>query len=142
MIVGVDPGRNGAIAVLDTDSRRVICHDMPSTTLGLHDLIASLPSIKHAAVERPFYPAHVGTKSVATMAFNYGVLLGALAWRSIPVIEVAPARWKKSLNLSSSKAASREQASRIFPDDAHQWKRVRDDGRAEAALIAWWGIGK
>lgn len=142
MLLGVDPGRNGALAIFDTDARRVTCHDMPGTTVELHDLIAGLPIIKLAAVERPFYPAHVGTRHVATMAFNYGVLMGALAWRSIPVVEVAPAKWKAALNLSSSKSASREQASRIFPDDAHQWKRVRDDGRAEAALIAWWGMGK
>ena len=140
--IGIDPGRNGSIAVFDRETRRVTCHDMPGTTAELHDLIAGLPLVKHATVERPFYPAHVGTRHVATMAFNYGVLLGALAWRSIPVIEVVPAKWKAALNLSSSKNASREQASRIFPDDAHQWKRAKDDGRAEAALIAWWGMSK
>lgn len=139
LCLGIDPGRQGGLALLDTDTRRVICHDLPPTTADLHDLIAGLPIVKHATVERPFYPAHVGTRHVATMAFNYGVLLGALAWRSIPVVEVTPAKWKAALNVSPDKNGSREQASRIFPDDTDQWKRVKDHNRAEAALIAWWG---
>ena len=139
LIIAVDPGRRGALAILDTEGHRVTCHDLPTTTAELHELIAGLPLIRRAVVERPFYPSHVGTSNVATMAFNYGVLLGALAWRSIPVVEVAPAKWKAALGLSSVKDASRELASRIFPDDAHQWKLKTKDGRAEAALIAWWG---
>lgn len=140
LLLGCDPGRAGALAILDTDAHRVTCHDLPNTTAELHDLIAGLPTVRRAVVERPFYPAGAGTKNVATMAFNYGVLLGALAWRSIPVVEVAPAKWKAKLALSSSKAASREMASRLFPDDAHQWRLIKQDGRAEAALIAWWGV--
>ena len=140
LLLGCDPGRAGALAILDTDAHRVTCHDLPNTTAELHDLIAGLPTVRRAVVERPFYPATAGTKNVATMAFNYGVLLGALAWRSIPVVEVAPAKWKAKLALSSSKAASREMASRLFPDDAHQWRLVKHDGRAEAALISWWGV--
>jgi hypothetical protein len=33
-------------------------------------------------------------------------------------------------------------ASQYFPDSADQWARVKDDGRAEAALIALYGKGK
>lgn len=142
VLIGIDPGRKGALAILDAEAHRVTCHDMPDTTAALHDFIAGLPPVHFAAVERPFYPAHVGTKHVATMAFHFGVLIGALAWRSIPVVEVEPNKWKSKLGLSSSKSASREMASRLFPDDAHQWRLVKQDGRAEAALIAWWGIGK
>jgi hypothetical protein len=27
----------------------------------------------------------------------------------------------------------------LFPSDQDQFKRVKDDGRADAALIAYWG---
>jgi hypothetical protein len=30
-------------------------------------------------------------------------------------------------------------ASQLFPNQADQWKRVKDDGRAEALLIAYYG---
>jgi Holliday junction resolvasome RuvABC endonuclease subunit len=140
VLLGIDPGRQGALALHEKGSGRVQTYDMPDTTVGLHDLIAGLPVIAFAVVEKPFYPRVIGINTAVKIAQAYGVLLGALAWRSIPVREVRPAEWKAALNLSSSKAASREQASRMFPDDAGQWSRVRDDGRAEAALLAFYGL--
>ena len=140
LILGVDPGKNGALAVLDKEAGRVTCHDMPDTVAGVHDLIAGLPVVRLACVEKPFYPQHIGTTSVAKIAEAYGVLKGALAWRSIAMFEVRPAEWKAALNLGPNKGASRERAMMQWPDDAAQWKRAKDDGRAEAALIAWYGL--
>jgi Holliday junction resolvasome RuvABC endonuclease subunit len=140
LILGIDPGKKGALAVFDKGAGRVATHDMPTTTIALHDFISGLPAIRIAVIEKPFYPPHIGILSVSKIAEAYGTLKGALAWRSIPMQEVRPSEWKRALNLSSSKAASREKAGQIFPDDADQWTRVMDDGRAEAALIAWYGL--
>lgn len=141
-LLGIDPGKQGAIAVYDKAAHRMTCHDMPGTTAELHDLIASLPEIRICILEKPFYPQSIGTSNAARIAEAFGVLKGALAWRSIPFELVAPAKWKAALNLSTSKDASREKASQLFPDDAAQFKRAKDDGRAEAALLAWFGLGK
>lgn len=135
--LGIDPGRQGAIAVLDSDTMAVAVHDMPDTTAGLHDLIAGLPLIKVALLEKPFFPRMIGITNAVKIATAYGTLTGALAWRSISVREIPPVEWKKRLGLSSVKAASREKASMLFPDIAEQFKRVKDDGRAEAAILAW-----
>lgn len=141
LYLGIDPGRSGALALFDAAELMVQTFDMPDTIAGLHTLLCDLPPVKQAMVEKPFFPRMVGTKTVAVMAENYGVLKGALLWRDIPMIEVAPAKWKKALGLSPDKAASRAKASQIFPACADQWARVKDDGRAEAALIAWHGFG-
>lgn len=135
--LGIDPGRNGALAVLDGETMALVCHDMPDTTAGLHDLICTLPMIKMALLEKPFFPHMIGITNAVKIAEAYGTLKGALAWRSIPCREITPADWKKRLGLSSSKAASREKATMFFPDNAAMWARVKDDGRAESALIAW-----
>jgi len=37
------------------------------------------------------------------------------------------------------KGASRATATRLFPKFGHYFKRAKDDGRAEAALMAMWG---
>ena len=140
IILGIDPGKQGAIAVFDTAAQTVACHDMPQTTAALHDLIAGLPSVRLCVLEKPFYPATIGATNVAKIAEAYGVLTGALAWLSIPVVTVRPADWKKALGLSTSKAASRERASMLFPDNAAQFSRAKDDGRAESALLAWYGL--
>lgn len=135
--LGIDPGKQGALCVLDDDGMTVQAHDMPDTTAALHDLVAGLPMIKAALLEKPFFPRMIGINNAVKIAQAYGTLTGALAWRSIPVREITPSDWKAKLGLSSVKAASREKATMYFPDNADQWKRAKDDGRAEAALLAW-----
>ena len=142
LYIGVDPGRCGAFALIDGAELTVQTFDMPDTIAGLHSLLCNLPPVKHAMVEKPFFPRMVGTKTVAVMAENYGALKSALLWRDIPMIEVAPAKWKAALGLSPDKAASRAKASQIFPGNSDQWARAKDDGRAEAALIGWYGMEK
>lgn len=134
--IGIDPGKKGAIAILDTEAFSVECTDMPDTTAALHDYIAGLPIISGGLVEQPFYPRMIGITNAAKIAQTYGTLIGALQWRDVPFQEIKPAKWKAAMGLSSSKNASREKASQAFPDQAEMFKRVKDDGRAEAALIA------
>lgn len=140
--LGIDPGRKGALAVFDSEEMRVECIDMPDTTAALHDYIASLPIIKKCTVEKPFYPQMIGITNAIKIAQSYGTLIGALAWRDIPFVEVRPNKWKAAMDLSTSKSASREKASQMFPDQSDQFARVKDDGRAEAALIAFYGAQK
>lgn len=64
-----------------------------------------------------------------------------------PVVEVPAAAWKPAVGLraavgarrSERKNASRALATKLFPAYAGQFQRVKDDGRAEAALLAWYG---
>ncbi len=139
LILGIDPGRQGALALLDTAEGRVTCTDMPDTTAGLANFIVALPRVAFCIIEKPFYPQMIGIKNAAKIAEAYGALKACLHWGGIPTREVRPAEWKAALGLTSSKSASREKAGMLFPDDADQWNRVKDDGRAEAALIAWHG---
>jgi len=138
-ILGIDPGRKGALAVLDTQTLRVTCHDMPATVAGLHDLLVSLPVIKLCALEQLHAGPKMSSTSVAQMFEAYGALKGALTWRDIPTFTVRPSQWKPALNIPADKTAARRRAAEFFPEDADQWPLVKHDGRAEAALIAWYG---
>ena len=139
MILGIDPGVKGAFALLDTRENRVTCTDMPDTTAALVELILNLPPLAFCVIEKPFYPQMIGIRNAAKIAEAYGAIKASLVWRGIPAHETRPAEWKAALGLSASKSASREKAGMIFPDDAEQWKLIKHDGRAEAALIAWYG---
>ncbi len=142
IILGIDPGVQGALALFDRGENRVTVHDMPDTTDTLSELVASFPRVAGCMIEKPFYPKVIGTKNVAKIAEAYGRIKAVLFFHGIAIREVAPKDWKAALNLSDSKAASRQRAGEFFPDDAHQWRLAKHDGRAEAALIAWYGLGR
>jgi hypothetical protein len=139
-ILGIDPGVKGALALLDTETNSVATWPMPDTTRALHDLIAGLPIVKIAMLEKPFYPQMIGTANAGRIGEAYGIIKGALAWRDIPFREVRPSEWKKSLNIPAEKGRARNRASEFYPDNADQWSLAKEDGRAEAALIAWFGV--
>jgi hypothetical protein len=48
--------------------------------------------------------------------------------------------WKKALGVPADKDGARARASQLMPENAWLWPLVKHDGRAEAALIAYWGI--
>lgn len=141
-LLGIDPGKQGALAVLDAAEWQVTTHDMPDTIGGRRDLLSEIGRVDVAWVERPFYPRMIGVTNAAKIAEGFGILLACLDFAGIPTRLVDPSAWKKNMRLGSDKAASRQLASMTWPDCADQWKLAKHDGRAEAALIALYGWGK
>jgi crossover junction endodeoxyribonuclease RuvC len=80
-----------------------------------------------------------GVTSVFSFGRSFGMIEGILAAFKLPVTFVAPATWVKGVGRGQGKDASRARAMELFPDYQDQFKRVKDDGRADAALIAYWG---
>lgn len=64
-----------------------------------------------------------------------GLVRGALAALRVPVVLLDPAIWKRRAGVTADKASSLEMARSTWPDMAALFRRKRDDGRAEAALI-------
>lgn len=139
-ILGIDPGRSGALAVLDSETLQVITHDLPADVPALHELIAGLPAIRVCVLEQIHAGPKMARRTIGVMFEGFGVLKGALSWRSIPVQTVRPNVWKATLNVPADKAAARRRASEFYPDCAAQWRLAKHDGRAEAALLAWYGL--
>lgn len=139
MFGGIDPGKKGAIAWLSEDGH-LTAVEMPSTTKDVLDVIKRMAEhdVKMLALEKPIAMPGQGTKTTSTVFQAYGVLVAGLTVFHVPFIEVAPARWKRNLDLTASKDLSRERATQMFPEYAHLWKLKRQDGVAEAALLAYW----
>lgn len=83
-----------------------------------------------------------GRVGAATFWLGLGIVRGVLAANFVPIEVVSAAVWKRSLKLTGDKDASRLRASAVFPRWADQWSRVKDHGRAEAALIALYGANQ
>lgn len=153
--LGVDPGLNGAIALFVPGDRRVKITDIPTHTVTingkqrkrldarkLHNELKALVGssrITLAAVE----DVHAMPKQGVASAFSFGFVAGAiqqsLVTHDVPVTLVEPANWKRFLNVPANKDAARRRASQLLPFGADLWPLAKHDGRAEAALLAYYG---
>jgi crossover junction endodeoxyribonuclease RuvC len=90
--------------------------------------------------------ARPGEGAVGAFAFgrSTGVVEGVLSALSIPATHIAPASWKRAVGLpagrDAAKDAARAEAIRRWPGRAAMFARVKDDGRADAALIGLAGL--
>lgn len=161
LIIGIDPGLSGAIALVNgTTGRLYSVHDLPTkivrkkTRLDLEALDGMLPAYSaddaHAVVELVGSMPRQGVASAFNFGFTTGAIHGLLTAHGIAIHPVPPQVWKFSVGLRAvpdavardRKNASRQLASQLFPGDAHRFARAKDDGRAEAALLAWYGAHK
>ena len=149
MIVGIDPGFSGAVALVDdvmlwevvpmpiTDDeiRRV---DGAALATTLYEW-QTVHGVSHAVVERVASRPGQGVVSTFNFGMSYGVVLGVLDAFGFDISYVRPQDWKKHFNLGSDKTESRAVAVDLWPDFVSEFARVKDDGKAEAALIAMYG---
>jgi crossover junction endodeoxyribonuclease RuvC len=153
-IIGIDPGAAGAVAILEPDGSLVQVFDMPSVEIVSNGKAKRRVSPEMLAAELRLYNVHgttavveqvgampgQGVSSMFAFGEAFGLAKGVLAGLGIPVQSVPPARWKRALGLNSGKDAARAKAAATWPQQAGEFKRVKDDGKAEAALIALWGL--
>jgi Holliday junction resolvasome RuvABC endonuclease subunit len=140
--LGIDPGKSGAIAIINEDGLLIHVTDTPMVgkeyNLGaINDLVAK-HEITFAVIEQQQVFGKEGRKTAFTIGFGYGLLLMALESNKIPHAEIRPPAWKKSLTLlKKEKADSVRLAQKLFPTGEFVTPRgALKDGRAEACLIA------
>ena len=159
IIIGIDPGLSGAIVCRhmnqDGTPGRAHIHDMPTVEVQRNGknkrevnpaMLANLLRGKsasdmrlHAFVERVGAMPGQGVSSVFSFGRSVGVVEGVLAALDIPMTIVPPKTWQKSVNARDGKDGNRLRAMELFPHDAAMFERKKDDGRADAALIAYYG---
>jgi len=150
-IIGIDVGLNGAIAMMRGETLTGIV-DMPTVSLtrngkakrqiSIPELIAILDEFKpeEAYCERVYAMSGQGVTSVFSFGRSLGAIEGVLAARLIKTTLVTPQIWQKAMGVSGGKDGARARAMELFPWNVDYFKRKKDDGRADAALIACWGL--
>lgn len=148
-ILGLDPGNSGAIASLN--GAELLIYDMPTFTIEKNGKMRKRIDIQGLLkIFRDEKPDHVFVELVGAMpgngggamfSFGYGcgIIEGCLAACGFPYTYVSPMKWKKKMGCPAEKDGSRMRASQFFPSYSHNWDRKKDDGRAEAALLAKYG---
>jgi len=145
LILGCDPGKTGAIAVLSADGHLDVL-DMPVSGKDVDEAALALQVRRrvdtgpiHAFVEAVHAMPKQGVSSTFAFGQAYGALRGVLAGAGVPRTLVTPAQWKRAVRVPAIKDGARARASELFPAYADLWSRAKDHNRAEAALIAWYG---
>jgi crossover junction endodeoxyribonuclease RuvC len=150
IIIGIDPGINGAISIIE-NKKIIEVYDTPTMIDGKKNK----RQINGAQVTNIFKERLNGEKEVVvvvehvnampgqgvTSMFNFGqsfgVIKGICAALNLPIYFVRPAKWKKHFNLiKTNKDASRTKVIEVYPEISSKLHRKKDSNRADAILIA------
>lgn len=138
--LGIDPGKAGGLAVVSKGL--LYATNMPEHPTLLADVVSGLTELYdlEAVVEKVHSMPKQGVASTFTFGTGYGVILGVLAALRVPTHHVPPSVWRVAvLGRGATKDAARAKAMDLWPSCSGQFARKKDDGVAEAALIAhWW----
>lgn len=164
IFIGIDPGIAGAVAFVDGGSGESKVFDLP-----IHSTQRRIDGLTLALLMREHAPAAVGGRvfleqlharasgggmqQMGSMMKTVGIILGTIDCTRFPLEEVTPQKWKGTYGLidkpslggkrktdSQRKAQSLDVARRLFPGLHADLKLAKHDGRAEALLIAHWGL--
>ena len=144
MIIGIDPGLDGGLAILNGShielletiptekktgfiKRQVDAQKLSNILRVYPDAICYLEGV----ASRPGQ----GVASVFSFGDTYGTIRGVLGALNIPTYTVIPSKWKKELKISS-KEDSLKASFDLFGDLKF---RKKDHNIAEALLIAYYG---
>jgi crossover junction endodeoxyribonuclease RuvC len=147
-VLGIDPGLSGAIVsydgeficplVIPTTKAKTRGREVTWPALAL-DFELLMADADHAFIEQVGAMPGQGVSSMFKFGYVAGGLRGLVAAAKIPVTMVTPQVWKRTMHVTSSKDVARARAGDIFPLQAKLFERKKDEGVAEAALIAMYG---
>lgn len=144
IILGVDPGVTGALAWVEEDKiLGVTDHSAWANAHGpareLHLILKCFWKPVLVVIEDQHARPGQAVSSTSNLMKFYGILLGCTAYYGTPVHIVDPAVWKANMRLDQDKTKSLVLARELWPQSLDMFKRQKDHGRAEAALLAEYG---
>jgi crossover junction endodeoxyribonuclease RuvC len=151
-IVGIDPGLDGAIALIDTERFKLAVLDMPTKEIRVgksnkrkveaitlwHHLQQLMP-IDKVYMEKVGAMPDQGVTSMFNFGYSAGMLEGVVAALGVPYEYLTPQEWQAHAKVAGGKDGSREKAMRLFPCDAELFIRKKDNGRSDATCLAYAG---
>jgi hypothetical protein len=149
-VVGIDPGKTGAISFIDPEAHTLEIFDMPIRQVKedskrsevdariLFDIMDTR-NPQHGWIEDVWSRTGDGNVGAFNFGDAYGTAKTVLLAYDIELNRVLPNIWKKNMRAPRDKTLSRQRACELFPAAVDSFKRVKDDGRAESAMIALYG---
>ena len=136
MYIGIDPGKTGAVAILDDKGNYINVLDFGQEEL-MPTLIGYAPVVKFAYLEKVHSMPGQGVVSTFSFGENFGWWQGVLGSLGIPYTTIRPQDWMKKYSLQKSSSSDKpglEVARKLFPEAPLCLKKHHN--RADALLIA------
>lgn len=147
-VIGIDPGVSGAFVAVTLGALAPRVLDMPTIKVAnkhridgyeIRDWLIDIGPVEQVWIEEVAARPGAGVSGMFNFGLGAGTIHGILIALERPWTTVKPARWTRDLGVGADKGRHREEAQRLFPTVSDLFARVKDDGRADAALIAVWG---
>ena len=140
MILGIDPGKDGALARIEDGKLRSVYSFKDRTTFSLAALMGGARDARYTFVEDVHSSPQQGVVSAFTFGKGYGVILGALYVQGVNVKLIRPVEWQGALGCLSegNKKSLFEFAKSLYPTEyaVGMFKAAQ----ADAVLIAHYGM--
>lgn len=152
VIGGIDPGASGALAFIDTRRWTLEVHDMPhfyEEVKGKKRKRVDVPKLANLvragqmrllSTEKVHAMPQMDVKSIFSFGRFYGQLEMAAVMSNTDVLETDPAVWKRQMQVDSDKDYSRHRCGLLIPAAQPILTRKTDHDRAEAILLALYGM--
>ena len=149
-IIGIDPGLNGAIVILE-NNKVLSVFDMPVMSEGKKNKrqLNSAQLVRiikentlanddiNVVVEQVNAMPGQGVTSMFNFGQTFGAIKGVCAALELPIFFVRPAKWKKHFELiNASKDSSRTKVIEMYPTLSNDLAKKKDVNKSDAILIA------
>lgn len=151
MIIAIDPGISGCIAVLNEMDGTLIDHQhMPTVKMGkrnrvnaaaLAGFLLQYKGSHHCYIEKVGAMPGQGVASMFSFGHSAGLAEGVVAALGIPMTLVTPQTWKKHHSLiGKDKDAARTRCIQLFPECRALDTKAKGQALADAVLIGLYGM--
>jgi crossover junction endodeoxyribonuclease RuvC len=154
LFLGIDVGVAGAYALIAGDGQVQVIDDLPihqaqhgrtakqRAELDLHafQLVLSAHRPDHVFLEAVTAWPKQGITSTFRFGHSAGSLYGLVVGLGLAVTLVPPKVWQRHHGIGPSPDAARQRAVQLYPSIADRLGRKRDAHRADALLIADYGL--
>jgi crossover junction endodeoxyribonuclease RuvC len=151
-ICGIDPGLSGAVAILAQDGV-ILVEDLPVHMIrsgrrqrseldlsGLYAILQAHNTIRHIYIEDVAARPGQGVVSMFRFGYAAGAIAGLVTALQFPVTFVPPRMWQKAIGIGPLPDEARQRAGQLYPGIAGRLVRKKDCNRADAILIARYGL--
>lgn len=119
--LGIDPGKSGALALVDCDGFAAGHYPLSATERDVWDwIVARAPTINAAVLERVHAFPGQGRTSIFTFGASYGFCRALLVAAELRFELASPAKWQRALGCRSKgdKRVTKAKAQELFPNVA------------------------